>query len=615
MPPGAVLALPFALAARLPPFLSSDFPLNDGGMFFAMTRDVLAAGYALPAFTSYNFERIPFAYPPLSFYLAAVLSGAARLDLLTLVRVLPLLANLATVVAVSVLARSLLGRGVAALLAPVIFALIPRGYEWMMMGGGLTRSLGFLYAVTCLGQARPLATRPTLRRVALCGALAAAALASHLEQGLFVLYSLGLMALCYARSRRALFAFTAVGLSAVVLTAPWWATVLGRFGLAPFDAASLTSGWSSVPNAFLALERFLTPPRLLLSALGTLAALGVLARLPRGDLFLPLWLLLIFVATPRSAPSEATVPLALLAAVGLADVVRPGLATMAPWSRPPRVLRAARPLARRLIRRLPRSSPAVPLAATAGLALLLATVFLQWPEPSADQRTLESLSAADRQAMQWVADTTPASARFLVLTSTWSWEEDFVGEWFPVLAGRRSLLTPQGAEWLPDSMHARKVCLFNKVRDLAARGGSVDDLDEWARGRGIAFSAIYISKTVRGSVDWSTLLASARASPTYVVRLDTPAVAVLERTEPLTPRWAASGELLVAQDCQAFADQPEDARQRFEAARGPMAARAWVEEHNRVLGVRPTLSERLRQLGVGLLRPLDMAGIGRPPAP
>jgi len=126
----------FALAARLPYFVASDFPLNDGGMFVAMSQDIIDAHYALPAFTSYNFEGIPFAYPPLAFYLVASVANVTGIDPVTLARYIPLMANLTTVVAVAVLARSLLGPGWAAVIAPIVFALVPRSYEWMIMGGG-----------------------------------------------------------------------------------------------------------------------------------------------------------------------------------------------------------------------------------------------------------------------------------------------------------------------------------------------------------------------------------------------------------------------------------------------------------------------------------------------
>jgi hypothetical protein len=55
--------------------LNSDFPLNDGGMFYTMIKDLQSAHFHLPAFTSYNQANIPFAYPPLPFYLAGAMDA------------------------------------------------------------------------------------------------------------------------------------------------------------------------------------------------------------------------------------------------------------------------------------------------------------------------------------------------------------------------------------------------------------------------------------------------------------------------------------------------------------------------------------------------------------
>jgi hypothetical protein len=592
----------FALAARLPYFVVSDFPLNDGGMFVAMSQDIIDAHYALPTFTSYNFEGIPFAYPPLAFYLVASVANVTGIDPVALARYVPLMANLTTVVAVAVLARSLLGPGWAAVIAPIVFALVPRSYEWMIMGGGLTRSVGLLFAVLCLIQAREVYARPTVLRGVLCAVLAALALTTHLELGLFALYSLVLMALFYGRSVRALLISFLIGVSVIGLTAPWWATVVSRHGLAPFDAASLTGGWSTLKEQLVTLEQFLTPPRLVLGVPATLAVLGAISCALRGKLFVPVWLPCVFIFTPRSAASEATLPFALLAGVGLGELVGPGLVSAVKQEHVPSLVTAAGAYFQGASRR----RSAALLGTAASLALLLCAVFLYWPRLHFAKHALDSLSVADRRAMMWVAQNTAETSRFLVLTSTSAWEEDHVSEWFPVLAGRRSLLTPQGSEWLPGELYSRKVCLYNKLRwELSGPGKGTEFLDEWARGRGIGFSHIYVSKLARGPHDWTGLVASAGTSPNYTVVLDDAGATVLQRENPITPRWQASGELMVSRDCWSLADQPEAVQAAFDASHGPFAARAWVEEHHQlngqVIAGPPGLCRRLGQLGLGRL--------------
>jgi hypothetical protein len=69
------------VAVRAFHVLRHDFPLNDGGLFHAMAADLRANGFVPPAHTSCGAGDIPFAYPPLGLYLAAVLDFVTPLSL------------------------------------------------------------------------------------------------------------------------------------------------------------------------------------------------------------------------------------------------------------------------------------------------------------------------------------------------------------------------------------------------------------------------------------------------------------------------------------------------------------------------------------------------------
>ena len=76
----------------------------------------------------------------------------------------------------------------------------------------------------------------------------------------------------------------------------------------------------------------------------------------------------------------------------------------------------------------------------------------------------------------------------------------------------------------------------------------------------------------------------------------------------MTRRWESSGELVVSPDCQSLDDEPRETQRAFEAAYGPLAARAWVEEHHQAIGRRATLCNRLSQFGlIGQLGPVRSA--------
>jgi len=92
-------ALLFGTVVRFMPVVSNGFPLNDGGMFYTMIRDLQANHYILPQFTSYNFTDIPFAYPPLGFYIAASLSDLLHVPVLQVLLWLPALVNTLSILA------------------------------------------------------------------------------------------------------------------------------------------------------------------------------------------------------------------------------------------------------------------------------------------------------------------------------------------------------------------------------------------------------------------------------------------------------------------------------------------------------------------------------------
>ena len=179
----------------------ANFPLNDGGLFFTMTRDLQAAGFVLPATTTYNDLAIPFAYPPLGFYIAGLLSSAFGVALLPLFQFLPLLFSTLTIPVLYLIAREILGSRFQALVATWAFALLPRGFEWLVVGGGLTRSLGLLLGLLAILEGIRFFRTSRPRHGIAMGVLAGLTALSHPEAVLFTGLSLLLMFLAYGRTR------------------------------------------------------------------------------------------------------------------------------------------------------------------------------------------------------------------------------------------------------------------------------------------------------------------------------------------------------------------------------------------------------------------------------
>jgi hypothetical protein len=93
--------------------------------------------------------------------------------------------------------------------------------------------------------------------------------------------------------------------------------------------------------------------------------------------------------------------------------------------------------------------------------------------------------------MAWVAASTPADSRFLIVTES-RWPVDRTAEWFPALTDRHAILTVQGSEWLPHDAFNREIAQYD---DLQKCGGRlVDCVDAWVADTGKAYDYIYFPK-------------------------------------------------------------------------------------------------------------------------
>jgi hypothetical protein len=504
-----VAAVVVAALLRLPPVLNADFPLNDGGLFYRMVEELRDAHYRLPATTSYNLAEIPFGYPPLGFYLAALVSSATGQPLVDVVRVLPAVVSTLTVPVFFLLARALLGSVAEGAVATFSFALLPRTFTWFIMGGGLTRAPGFFFALLFLHQAYLMYTRPERRFVATTAVAGALAVLAHLESGWFAAYSGGLLFLLYGRDRRGVVRSLIVAGGVLALSAPWWATVIRYHGLHAFAAAAQGGGPVSDPS-WLKTFNFTDEPQLTL--FGALGLVGVFAAVARRQWLLPLWLGAIYLFNPRNPKTVAAVPLAMLVALALYQVIVPGILRLS-W----REEVASSPQGRR--------SGFAPLIVAVMLALFTAYSFLSVRRIRDFDEGYGVLTPADRETFRWISANTAPDARIVVLSFEPDWfGYDRVTEWLPALTRRVSVSTVQGYEWLPNHEFARRVRRYDALHACATR--DIGCVERWASADGTRFTHVLFRK--EGCC--ALLESSLRASPAYRLIADRPDAAVFVRT-------------------------------------------------------------------------------------
>jgi hypothetical protein len=500
-----LLALAIGTAIRAWHTWSANFPLNDGGLFYMMVRDLQRAHYHLPDFTSYNGGHIPFAYSPFTFYLTGLLNDATGLSLLDALRVLPFLASTASIGAFALLARAWLPTGPTTAGALVAFAIVPRGFVWLIMGGGLTRSFGYLFALLALCWIWLLYTRRSLRYVPLASICCALTASSHLGTAPFVAFSAVLFLLYRGRHRQGVIGSLLIGAGALLLTAPWWGSVIATHGLAPFIAARASGGslfsagaqhhaslralWHAVLGA---TGEGMFPLILALALLG-----GIWCILYRRTL-LPVWWVCILVFDPRAGATYASAPVAMLAGIAVVELLWPLVAKLG---------------------RQPRQHVYQRVALLAFALLLCGSILSAVstrPGIAGETRVLTTLAPADRAAMRWVSLHTDAADRVLVLTSV-PWEIDKVSEWFPALAERVSVATVQGTEWLPHGEFERAI--RRQRRLTACADAEASCLDSLLMDPTLRFTEVYVPNgtTVRCC---RPLLASLLGNPRYQVVYD-----------------------------------------------------------------------------------------------
>jgi Dolichyl-phosphate-mannose-protein mannosyltransferase len=458
---GLAAATLVGLLVRALPVVRADFPLHDGGLLYAMAGDLRLNGFALPAFTTYNGGQIPFAYPPLALYLAAGLN-ALGLPLLTILQYLPLFLSVAGIPLVFLVVRELLSER-HALVAAFAFALMPSAYDWIIVGGGLTRAVGLVLGLLTIWQATLLATKPSYWRAALAGVLGGLTVLAHPYAAAFAVVSVGLI---FAWRARSVATWRSAGVSlavAAVVVIPWVWAVASQHGLGPLLSGSGSRTQVGVSVASLLFEDVTGAT---FSVFLGIALIGFLVELARGRWLLPVWLVLTFVVLVGGGWIMPMLPMAMLIGVAIVDAVVPGIITLTTG-------------------RSGRSPVAVVLA-----GLLCAGLLASLGVGYVIITPLWSLSAEQRAAMAWVAQDTPASATFAVVTGQ-PWALDTASEWFPALSRRTSLGTAQGYEWTNDwpARVDEAVALQS-----CASGGSIDCLNRWSQRLGQRPNYVYIAK-------------------------------------------------------------------------------------------------------------------------
>jgi len=508
------------LTVRISAPLSASFPLNDGGLFYRMILDVQANHFALPSYTAYNNAAIPFAYPPLAFYLYGCISSIGHIPLLKLMQFLPAIVSTLTIPAFYLLAKEILDSKAQAVLALLAFTFVPRAFDWLIMGGGVTRSLGFLFALLAMRQAYLLFSIKSNHVIPVMILLGALVVYTHPEAATHTVISAIFFYLWKDRSRKGLTRAMVVALGILLISAPWWLTIVTTHGLDPFLASTSAAKQNSY-NALvgiLILFRFDFTDEPNLTLIAVLGIIGMFTLLSKRRFSIPLWFLLMHTLEPRGGPLFMMIPVAMFAGIGLDETVLSGL----------RGLNGA-PL-----QNLKKITDYENWAARAFegtyVKIFLVVLFLYTSlfalQVTARIKQQSSLTKADLAAFAWAKENTPLNSQFVLLTQGLSLN-DSSSEWFPALTERTSIATVFGYEWVNDGNFSVRLENYQKLQECAAQ--DIICLNQWALETSSDFSHVYIRKTHGATTSQTSLNVFLSNSPEFKKLYETADVAIFSK--------------------------------------------------------------------------------------
>jgi hypothetical protein len=455
-------------AVRLTVISASSMPLNDGGLFYQMIADLQANGYRLPVFTTYNNDSLPFAYPPLAFYIGGLAQQLSGLALLDVVRLLPPAVSLFAIPILYFLAKEITQNEVQAFFASLCFAFLPLAFSWQIMGGGLTRAPGQVFALLTMLAALRLYRDRSRRAIFGAGLFGALVVLTHPEAALQSVLAVGLLFLFYARSWQAVRdSLVAAGL-VLVFSSPWWVTVLSRFGVAPFLAVATAAVEDNVSLLYrlIFLFRINSPGESLAIFIACLGILGAFLSLARRQYFLPVWLLATIVLDHRSGIRFAMIPLAMLGGMMLDQIItllkNENLAGSKIKSLQQAILGSS-------IQRL--------FFGYLFTAFIISSFFV-----TTNLKNSLAVSAPEQNAAEWIRLNLPESATIATITEAHPLADPFT-EWLPTLTQRKIITSVFGYEWLNDSKSFRaRLTAYRSLQNCAQEHPAC--LEDWMTGNG-----------------------------------------------------------------------------------------------------------------------------------
>jgi hypothetical protein len=434
-------------------YLDPRLPSRMGGLFLEFAQQIAASGFSIPQRIPYYTEGgIPFAYPPLPFYVEAILLNFFPKGEFLIANLLPPFIGILTLFSFIYLVHVLDLDPLTGTLAIGSFAFMLSAFYDQSESAGLAEAFGNLslvwYSISLVKANR---RGSLLYYVWVGGAFALCVLSSpgSAYASIFLFFLFAISQLLKSSQKIAILAriFTA-GVVATVATSPYWLAVISNHGIGLFWHVVLAQQDPSNPSVpfpplLIPLLEFRSSLAPFPSIWGLMILSGFIWALFHRHIWLPVWLLAL-ILIPREGWWMSSVPASLLAGYGASKVWGPFITSS---------LEMQKIWKKVLVFIL--------LAVILAGYVLINTYSLLIPQYVRGYDRSQWIG--DLEAMRWVSENTPKDSRIIVLA------DNQLTEWTAHVMKRTVLNIPQGAEWEPEKY--KQITIFqgrtDDCRDLA----------------------------------------------------------------------------------------------------------------------------------------------------
>lgn len=437
-----LLALGLSAVVQVAYLRSHEFPALLGGLFLEMAATVAHSDALIPTtIQGFTTEGIPFAYPPLGFYIMAFFMRLG-VDGVALLRFGAPAVLLCIVAVMYHLTWVLTDSPGTALIAGVVTGTHVSLNVYLVGASGFIRGLGFLFMLVAMfGAYQYFANEGGRRALATTTIGWGLVVLTHPVHAAAAGAGVAAAWLVWDRSPVGLATGAGIAVGGLLIASPWWLTVVSNHGVDIFFAGAGSQGsFNNSLSDLGALARWFWDGGYVLNWPAVLAVVGAASLVARGAWKQPVWLAapIVLLVPPHGrlgilfvAPLGAVGFMLALSLFTELDIDFPDLS----MGRVPR----------------PALLSSIDLPDLSSRQVVAIAFFLVLVGPFVGQNMVAAsgtspysplpvyVDSEDRTAMEWIEDETAADAQVAVIGGA--------SEWFPYLANRTSVIVKYGSEW------------------------------------------------------------------------------------------------------------------------------------------------------------------------